>query len=188
MKKRAKNAIVGFVALAIIVAWIILLFNIKPQDLVARIGSTNGYVILFLMGTFGGASIFAGPSYFLALSTLAIGGLNPFLLGICGGTGLAIGDSIIFLLGLSAAQKAPEKFQKKMDRLRKIVEKRKNWMVNLALYLYLAFTPLPNEVATIPLGLVGVERKRIILYLLLANITSGILIALLAPMGISIFK
>ncbi|MCL5730365.1 MAG: hypothetical protein M1165_02250 [Candidatus Pacearchaeota archaeon] len=187
MKKRTKN-ILGFsILILLIIFWVVLFRYINPQLLVAKIGATNGYLILFLLGALGGVSIFTGPSYFIALTTLAIGGLNPLLLGLAGGCGVTIGDSVIFLLGVSAGKKAPEKFQKKLEGLEKRTKNKPDWLVNLILYLYIGFTPLPNEIATIALGLIGYKKKVIIFFLLLGNITSGILTAMLIKFGISLF-
>ncbi len=187
MKKRTRN-IIGFSILILLLAfWIVLFRYVNPQVIVAKIGAANGYLILFLLGALGGVSIFTGPSYFIALTTLAIGGLNPFLLGLAGGLGVTIGDSVIFLLGVSAGKKAPEGFQKKLEALEKRTKNKPDWLVNLILYLYIGFTPLPNELATIALGLIGYKKKTIIVFLLLGNITSGVLTAILIRFGINLF-
>ncbi len=187
MKKRAKNILIFSAFIVLIAAWIVAFRYINPQSIVASIGATNGYLILFFIGTLGGASIFTGPSYFIALTTLSAGGLNPILLGICGGFGLTIGDTIVMLIGVGAGKKAPEKFQEKIAKFQKLIEKKPDWLTNLILYLYVGFTPLPNEVAVIPLGIVGYKKKTIILFLFLGNLTSGIIGALLVKYGITLF-
>ena len=187
MKKRTKNILTFSILIIILGGWILIFKYINPQLIVAKLGATNGYTILFLLGVIGGASTFTGPSYFLALTTLALGGLNPVILGICGGLGVTIGDTIIFTIGLKAGKKAPDKFKEKIAKFEKFLEKKKGWLVNLFLYIYIGFTPLPNELATIPLGLIEYGKKKIILFLLLGNITSGILGALLGIYGINLF-
>ena len=184
MKRRTIRIISFLIFLGILTLWIVLFKYVNPQVLIGKIGVTNGYIILFLIGAIGGASIFTGPSYFIALATLSIVGLNPILLGIFGGLGVTIGDSITFFIGLSVAKKAPEKIKEKISKIEKILEKRSKKMVNFMIYTYIGFLPLPNEFVTIPLGLIGYKKRIIILFLLLGNITSGILGALLALYGI----
>ncbi|MBU2612130.1 MAG: hypothetical protein KKB62_00225 [Nanoarchaeota archaeon] len=187
MEKRTKN-ILKFLAFAVILTgWILLFKYVNPQLLVAKIGATNGYLVLLLIGAIGGASIFTGPSYFVAVTTLALVGLNPFLLGLCGGIGVTIGDTIIFLMGIGAGKKAPGKIHEKLEKMKKFTEKKPKWFVNLVLFLYVGLTPLPNEVATISMGMIGHNKKMIIFIILLGNITSGILGALLVQYGASFF-
>lgn len=188
MKKRTKNILVFSVLILLIAGWIFLFKYVNPQELVAKIGATNGYTILFLLGLIGGASTFTAPSYFIALTTLSIGGLNPILLGLAGGLGITIGDTIIFFIGLVAGRKAPEKFKERLEKIEKRIEKKPRWFVNILLYSYIGFTPLPNEIATIPMGLIGLRKRRIILFLFLGNITSGILGAILVRYGVSFFQ
>ncbi|MDP3966373.1 MAG: hypothetical protein Q8Q04_02490 [archaeon] len=187
MKRQTKNILLFAIFIILLAGWILIFKYVNPQSIVAKLGATNGYTVLFLLGTIGGASTFAGPSYFLALATLAIGGLNPVLLGISGGLGVAIGDALIFSIGLKAGKKAPEKFKEKISKFEKYIETKRGWLVNLLLYIYIGFSPFPNEIATIPLGLVGYGKKKIILFLLLGDITSGILGAFLAVYGIKLF-
>ncbi len=187
MERRTKN-ILGFSIFIILIAgWIALFKYINPQLIVAKVGATNGYIILFLIGTLGGASTFTGPSYFIALTTLAAGGLNPVILGICGGLGITIGDTIVFFILVSAAKKAPDKFKEKFEKFEKLIYRKPKWMINLIFYLYVGLTPLPNEIAAVSLGIIGHEKKSVILFLFLGNITSGILGALLVKYGISLF-
>jgi len=188
MKKNKRNILAFLIFIGLLVLWIFMFKYINPQAIVAKLGATNGYNILFLLGMIGGASTFTTPSYFIALTTLSIGGLNPFLLGLAGGLGITIGDTIIFFIGLSAGKKAPDKFKERVQKLEKRLEKKPKWVVNLILYSYIGFTPLPNEIATISMGLIG-HKKRIILFiLLLGNITSGILGSILIRYGVNLFN
>ena len=187
MKKRTKNILTFLIFAAILTGWILLFKYVNPQLLVAKMGVTNGYLVLLLIGAIGGASIFTGPSYFVAITTLALVGLNPFLLGLCGGIGITIGDTIIFLMGTKVGKKAPEKIHKKLEKIEKFTEKKPKWFVNLVMFLYIGLTPLPNEVVTISMGMIGHNKKMIILIMLLGNITSGILGALLVQYGVSFF-
>jgi len=184
MKKRTKVGINFLIFLGVIVLWVAIFRYLNPQLIVAKIGVTNGYLVLLLIGAIGGVSVFTGPSYFIALTTLSVVGLNPLLLGLAGGAGVTIGDTIMFFLGINAGSKAPEKFRTKLNKLEKKIETKPKWLVNLITYSYIAFTPFPNEVVTISLGLIGYKKRLILPILFLGNITSGILGAVLIRYGI----
>ncbi len=188
MNKKQKNILTFSIFILILAGWVLIFKYVNPQELVAKLGATNGYTILFLLGVIGGASTFTAPSYFIALTTLSIGGLNPVLLGLAGGLGITIGDTVIFFIGLAAGRRAPEKFKERLQKLEKRIEKKPKWLVNFLLYAYIGFTPLPNEIATISMGLLGHKKKIILLFLFLGNITSGILGATLVHYGINLFN
>jgi len=188
MNKRKKNILIFSAFVALLIFWIFIFLYINPQQIVAKLGATNGYTVLFLLGIIGGASTFTAPSYFIALTTLSIGGLNPVLLGLAGGLGITIGDTIIFFIGLSAGRKAPEKFKERLQKMEKRMEKKPKWLINLLIYSYIGFTPLPNEIATISMGLIGHKKRIIFILLLLGNITSGILGAAFVHYGINFFN
>ena len=184
MKKGTKKIItfVGF--LGIIALWVAVFSYVNPELIVAKIGVTNGYLVLLLIGAIGGVSVFTGPSYFIALTTLSVVGLNPLLLGLAGGFGVTVGDTIMFFLGMNAGSKAPEKFQEKLHKLEKKLENKSRWFVNLITYSYITFTPFPNEIVTISLGLLGYKKRLILPILFLGNISGGILGAILVRYGI----
>ena len=188
MKISRKKILICLSILLIIVFWIALFYYINPQKLVAKLGARNGYMIIFLLGTFGGVSVFTGPSYFIALSSLTIGGLNPFVLALIGSIGVTIGDTIILFLGLKAGKKFPDKFKDKREKLRIYLEKKPKRIIPLLVYAYIGFTPFPNEFITIPLGLTGYKLKKIIPIMFLGNITSGLIFAITGFYGLKYFK
>ncbi|MBU2052861.1 MAG: hypothetical protein ABIJ14_01355 [Nanoarchaeota archaeon] len=187
MKKRVKNIIIAIIICIILAGWIALFNYISPQELVAKLGARNGYLILFLLGILGGASTFTGPSYFLALTTLSVAGLNPLFLALAGGIGVTIGDSIILILGINAGKKFPGEFKEKVDKLKSFLEKKPEKMIPFLVYLYIGLTPFPNEFVTIPLGLTGYKLRKIIPIILLGNLTSGMIFALTGIYGINYF-
>jgi len=187
MKISKKRIIISLVIFAVLIFWIALFYYIDPQSLVAKLGARNGYMIIFLLGTFGGVSTFTGPSYFIALSTLTIGGLNPFALAFIGGIGVTIGDIIILILGLNAGKRFPEKFKEPIEKLRIFLEKKPKKFVPFIIYAYIGFTPFPNEIVTIPLGLTGYHLKKIIPIMFLGNMTSGLIFAITGFYGLKYF-
>ena len=188
MKRSSKRILISLSIFLIIVFWIALFYYINPQSLVAKLGARNGYAIIFLLGVFGGVSTFTAPSYFIALSTLTIGGLNPFVLALTGAIGVTIGDTVILFLGLKVGKKSPTKFKEKIEKLRTYLEKKPKILVPFMVYAYIGFTPFPNEFATIPLGLTGYKLKKIIPIILLGNLTSGLIFAITGFYGLKYFK
>ncbi len=102
MKKKLKRYFIFAGILIFIIAWILILNSISPDSIVAKIGVGNSYIILFLISAIGGVSSISASSYYLAVSVFASGGLNPVFLGLVGGVGVTIGDSLFFYLGKKA--------------------------------------------------------------------------------------
>jgi membrane protein DedA with SNARE-associated domain len=188
MRRKLRKFCIFLLICLILVLGIISFNYIDPQEIVAKLGVKNGYLIVFFLGILGGASAVTGPSYFIAISTLMIGGLNPFILILVGGLGLTTGDIIILFLGLKAGKKSPERFKEKIEKLNQFLEKRPKKVIPLIVYAYIGFTPFPNELVTIPLGLTGYQLKKIIPIILLGNITSGLIFALAGFYGLKHFN
>jgi hypothetical protein len=176
----------GFITLLIfIISWITLLFIYGPQKIVSFVGMRNGYILAFVVATFGGMSAFSSTSFFTTVITLALGGLNPILLGIIGGIGVTIGDSLFFYFGIHGRCLFPNKIIHKLDTFFRWLEKGPSLFVPVFVFLYAGFTPFPNELMTIPLGLIGIEYKEIILPLLIGNMVLITIILFLAIHGVS---
>lgn len=161
-----------------ILAWTLMLYLFGTQWIVERSG--NAYLALFLIAAVGGMSTFTAATYFSTLFALTAAGLNPFLLGLLGGLGITIGDSLFFLFGRHGRAAVPERAKRIMDKARKQLERFHHNTVPLFIFLYAGFTPFPNEFATITVGLAGAKYKQIIIPLLAGNI----LITTLACLGV----
>ncbi|MEX0916910.1 MAG: hypothetical protein WDZ90_00055, partial [Candidatus Paceibacterota bacterium] len=151
--KKKKILFFGFFFLFIL-AWGILLYYYPPQELVALIGARNGYFVMFLVALFGGATSFSATSYFAVLLTLAAGGLNPFLLGIVSGLGVTVGDSLFYYLGSHGRASLGEgRIKTLVLNLSAWLDRKPKWFTPALIYLYAAFTPLPNDFLAITMGL-----------------------------------
>lgn len=163
-----------------VVAWIVLLHYISPTELVERIGVQNGYLVMFLVATFGGVSSFTGVSYVATVLTLSAGGLNPFLLALSSGLGITISDSLFFWLGRHADSIISSSWLRtRIDRIATWLGKRRPLTVAMFIYLYTAFTPLPNDILTGMLGLTKQPYRLVIVALTLGNATFAFLLATL---------
>ena len=161
----------------ILIIWTGLVFYFSPVKIVQFLGITNSYLIIFLLSFFGGTSIIIAFPYYLFVIILGAGGLNPLLLGLAAGTGVILGDSISYLVGLKGKTVLPNFLQNKFKRLH-------NWLLNGPpllipgfLFLYGAFIPIPNDIIVIPLGLAQYPYFKLIIPLGFGNILFNIMLA-----------
>lgn len=152
----------------------------SPEELVQQIGVKNSYLVVFLIAAFGGLSTLTSSVLYATIVTTVAGGANAWLIGICGGLGIAIGDILIFSLLQYGYRSVPERFRTK------ILPYRLRWKQLPAaarhglVYLYLGFTPLPNDLLMVTLVLLGYRLR----YLIPIAIAGGITIAtIVAQLG-----
>ena len=188
-KTRKKNIISIIFILLFIVAWTVLLFFVSPQEIVNFLGVRNGYIFLFLLSIVGGVSTISSTSFYLTLVTLAIGGLDPFILGILVGIGVTAGDTLYYYLGRKGSEISGGSFGIKRKRFAEWVKHKPSWLVLVFTFLYCALAPLPTDLIAVMLGLCGYPYRKIILPIFLGNIVYAILIAYLASVyGIEWFS
>ena len=155
------------------------------MEIVDYIGVENAYLISFLLAVFGGLSAVTGLSFFASVATFSSGGADPFLLALFGGLGVFLSDSIFFL----AARYGVEILKKKAKPLSLwLVSKMEKFSLNMILigvYVYIGFTPLPNDILMIALAFIGTPFKRLAPVLMAGSIT---IVFLTAYFGEIIFK
>lgn len=184
MEKKLRNTIIFFLILAFIVAWSTLLHFITPQELVDMIGVRNGYVLSFLFGVFGEAATLTALSYYPAVITLAAGGLNPFLLGVIAGAGMTVGNSLYFYLGIEGRSVLSERMDRTAKKVLAWIDKKPGFVVQVLIFLYVGFTPLPNNLLTATSGVLDYKYKKLFAPLLLGNIVLTTSIAYLTSAGL----
>jgi membrane protein DedA with SNARE-associated domain len=187
MNKKIRNYIIFVATIIMVASWIVLLNIITPTEIIVKLGATNSYIILFLMSAIGGASLVTASSYYIVVYVLATGGLNIAYLGIVGGIGVTIGDSLYYYLGSRGKKVVDDKVDKRLEWLKKSVGKPPNWLMPILIYTYSGLIPLPNDIITFFLGITGYPYKKVVLPLLLGNITATLIIAYLAIYGMSLF-
>lgn len=170
-----------------ILGWTVFLSNHSPEEIVNALGTRNGYLIAFVTAFLGGLSLFIVVPYYLAVGTLAAGGLNPFLLGIIAGTGVMLGDTTSYLVGYHGAAIFPDRIKYSFDKFSMWIHSRPYWLISLILFLYGSFIPFPNDVLTVSLGLAQYPYIRMILPLGLGNIMFNTAVAFLASHGTMLF-
>ncbi len=115
-RHRALRAVPIILILALIGAWSVFLYTFGAEQLVAAISVKNGYILAFFVAVFGGISSLTSTSFYLTIITLAVGGLNPLLLGIVGGAGVTVGDSLFYYLGSRSRQLLSGRMREQVER------------------------------------------------------------------------
>jgi len=164
---------------ALVVLWVLAFWYIDPKQLVETIGVENGYVFVFVLALLGGVSSLTFSSYVGTLVLLAAGGLNPYLLGVVSGLGVTLGDTAYFYLGRHGrALLKSGSLSRAIASLTHWLDHRPIWLASLVTYLYVSFTPLPNDLLAIAMGLSQRPYVPIIVPMVLGNMTHTILISL----------
>jgi len=187
-EKRIKK-IIGFSILAVLlICLIILLFFVNPEEIVTKIGVRNGYILAFIVSFFGGFSAGGSFSFIGLLITLVAGGMNPIYLGLVAGISLTIGDVIMFYAGSKGRDLIHGRWDKKIKQVANVFKKRRGLenLIPVIAYLYIGFTPLPNDVLILFLAAVEYPPKKMNWIIILGDITFALMITLLAAKGIMI--
>ncbi len=178
-RHRRRNALIALLVLiAFLIAWAVLLNRVGAEGIVERIGVHNGYLIVFLMASAGGLSAATSVPLYATLATFAAGGLEPLVLGLAAGTGLSIGDSLFFLVGLEGRRASSGRLEERLERLSAWFERRPRWALRLAIFVYAGLTPFPNDVMMVTLAASGVRYRLILPSLIAGNLTLATLVAL----------
>jgi hypothetical protein len=169
-----------FISLVIfILASSIFFYYVSPDKFVETLGLSNGYLVSFLVAFFASISTFINFPYQLIIIALASGGLNPYILGLTAGAGEILGDSTSYLLGYHSHQILPNSLKKPFIKFTNWCVKSPPWATYIALFLYGAFIPLPNDLIILPLAVGRYPYRRIVFPLAFGNIFFNIGIALL---------
>ena len=179
MSPKFKKRALFIFLVTLLIGWTIFLLFMDPREIVAFIGLENTYLAAFLIATLGGLSTLTGTSFFVAIATFSAGGSSPLLLGLFGGLGIFLSDSIFFLIAHHGVQQFSEPSGKISSFILKYMNKLPNWAVNILIYIYLGFSPLPSDILMVALAFTGMSYKRLAPFLLAGGITAALLIALL---------
>jgi hypothetical protein len=167
-------------AVILLLAGWALFFHYYPvEELVADIGIQNTYFAAFMLAVIGGFSSITGTSLYAALVALARGGINPYILGLIGGFGLFISDSIFYLIATkirSVISHITNKWERLFRKIWKWLYRTPSWIVYLGIFSYCAFAPFPNDVLLVVLALSGYSYREFAAFLLLGDITMALLL------------
>lgn len=165
--------VISFIALL----FVLFLF-VDIQNVLRELGVRNSYLILFFVAMIGGASSITSSSYFATITALALNGLNPIAIAIVGGIGITVGDSLFYALGMWGRQNISGRFRAWTERWSRWLSRKPRWIVQIIIYLYTGFTPLPGDILMTVLSFSRFPFKSFIIPGLLGNITLVILIVI----------
>lgn len=175
-----------FLFLLLLIGWIVLLQYLSPTGVVEAIGVRNGYIVSFVTAFLGGLSIFTSVPYTFVVITLAVGGLNPILLGLSAGAGLILGDITLYLIGYHGRRVFSERVQVAFfDPFRMWLFKRNHrWAVPLAVFLYGAFIPFSNDIVVISFGLARYPFWKLMIPLGIGSVIFNTWVAFVGAYGV----
>jgi membrane protein YqaA with SNARE-associated domain len=137
--------------------------------------ATLAYPMALLVNLIGSASIFLPLPGFAFVFFLAGMGFDPWLLGIFGGLGAAIGEFTGYAIGFGGRKLAESRKKKGLLHARKKgwLEKAREWSrkrgVFFVLFLFAA-TPLPDDITGIIAGAIGYSMKKFFIAVLLGKL------------------
>lgn len=170
MGKHTKTYLLAVVSIVLFVGFSLLLFvYTDPDQIVQWVGVDNAYLLIFVVAIAGGFTTLNIIPYHLLLISLALAGLNPFLLGFLAATGVTLGDTTSYFVGYQGRKLLPEGATKWFDRIHRASGDNPRLFMLLC-FLYSTFMPTSNDLLTIPAGIARIPFWRIMLPLLFGNI------------------
>ena len=176
--KEKRKPIIKLAVILIILAAIYFLFIVAQKDDAVRDTLFNlGYPGVFLIALVSGFNLLV-PIPAVSFTPIFVeAGLNIWLLIFFIVLGTSIADSIAYAIGRVSRELAgswiQEKLVKQLDRL-----KSKYYLGPLiALFLFAALAPLPNELILVPIGLMGYKFRYVFIPYLVGNTIFNTLVA-----------
>jgi membrane protein DedA with SNARE-associated domain len=152
---------------------------ISPEEIVEYIGVNNTYLTIFLIASVGGLNSITGGVLYGSIAAFAAGGASPWLLGLVGGAGIAIGDSLVFYLFRYTSKSLSQEWEDKIAKVQKKVEHLPRSVQYFLIYIALGFTPLPNDILMFMLAVLRFQFWQVFPFILAGAITVATLTALL---------
>jgi len=140
------------------------------------------YLGIFLLSLVGAMSIFVPIPYTLVIFQLGAS-LDPFLLMISGGFGAAIGELSGYVLGYYGRKIVSQERLRKMSYLIKAFGR----YLPIAMFFF-AFTPLPDDLLFIPLGVLKYKLWKVFIPSLLGKMLMCFTLAMAGRIGIDLIR
>ena len=177
-RPRLRRYITTATVVAVYLGISITLASTPADALIDYIGGDNAYLLMFVLGAVGGLTTFTGIPYHFVLMSLAAGGLNPVILGICTALGVMLGDSTMYLIGRNVKATLPDRALATVDHLTSYLRKRPR-LVTPALIVYGMISPFSNDFIVASLSIMGYSFWRTIVPLAVGNTFYNIALAYL---------
>ena len=140
------------------------------------------YFGIFLLSVVGAMSIFVPIPYTLVIFQLGAS-LDPFLLMISGGFGTAMGELSGYALGYYGRKIISQERSRKMSYLIKAFGR----YLPIAIFFF-AFTPLPDDLLFIPLGVLKYKLWKVFIPSLLGKLLMCFTLAMAGKIGIDLIS
>jgi hypothetical protein len=151
--------------------WSAFFYLIPATALVESVGIQNAYIVSFGISLVAGFSVFTGTAAYAAVIEFSRGGANPLYLGLISGLGLFLSDTGFYLLVMRGRQSIESRFKEKLDRLSHFLDRIPDPAVYIAIFLFCAFGPIPNDVILAALMISGYKYKKFWPVLLAGDVT-----------------
>lgn len=168
-----------FILCTVIIGWAIFFYLVPPDVLVDKIGVKNSYLISFLVAVIAGFSSITGTSLYATLAVLSNGGASPLILGLVGGLGLFISDSLFYYI-LSRWRdhitKIIHEWGGIFKKLQYYIRIFPDWVVYSFVFAYIAFAPIPNDILLAVLAVSGYYYRQLFLFILIGDVTMTLIL------------
>lgn len=188
MKKKSKIfRLVSLVfMIGILVALAVVLLFYDAEAIIARIGVRNSYLIAFALSVLAGYTSMTSITTYPVVATLVMGHDYPLFIGLSAGLGLAVGDLLFFYMGYAARDLSGQTKNKTLEKILLRILKQPAMRMQFLIYLYVAFSPFPNNLLTAGLAYTGYPFYRVAIPLVLGDLTLPTLVALAVSRGYAI--
>lgn len=159
------------IAVLVLLAFNSIFLFVPPETVVEKVGVQNTYLTLFLIAAVGGLNTFTSGVLYSSIIAFAAGGATPWMLGIAGGLGIAVGDTIMFHLFRFGFASISEKMQKRFEKYEDRVLSWPKWAQYGFIYLYLGFSPFPNDILMFALAVLRFRFLKILPFIILGGIS-----------------
>jgi membrane protein YqaA with SNARE-associated domain len=183
---RRRDIIIVGLLIIFILAWSIFLIYYPPEEIVGYLGVHNTYLVVFLLAAIGGVSAFTSTSFYTALITISLGGVNPVYLALFASVGLTFGDIVFYVVGKKGKQCVPSKYGKHIGRFFQLIKDSGDKNIVLLIFVY-SLTPLPSDILAVALAFAGFPLKKMVPPLFVGNFVLILILAELAIYGYQLF-
>lgn len=133
-----------------------------------------GYIGIFLISLISTSTIFLpAPLYLIILAASALG-MNPILIAIASGFGMALGELTSYFIGLGGNNLMKEKYKKAVGKFEKFFKK-----YGFIAIVVTAFIPFPFDIVGISAGIGRYDIKKFLLAAFIGRFFKALLLAML---------
>ncbi len=172
--------------LIFMVAFLLMIVFYSPKEMITTMGVRNSFVVAFFVSLVGAFTSLTKFSAYPMIIALVAGQMDPFVVGLVSGLGLASGDILFFLFGYSARDLTGEKGKNTLKRVLERLQRLKGIFVQMLIFLYVACSPFPNNLLSGALAFTGYPFRKVVIPLVLGDVFFCTLIAWLAFRGVSL--